>query len=89
MNPQFRHSEVHHQAQHMHVCICRMTPCVILQDVVAGDGTTSVTVICGALLQKCLDLLARGIHPTVVSDAFAHAAMKAGEVGPLQALLPA
>ncbi|KAK9808019.1 hypothetical protein WJX73_004979 [Symbiochloris irregularis] len=50
------------------------------QDVVAGDGTTSVTVICGALLQKCLDLLARGIHPTVVSDAFALAAVKAAEI---------
>ena len=46
----------------------------------AGDGTTSVTVICGAMLQKCLDLLARGIHPTVISDAFAKAASKAVEV---------
>ena len=46
----------------------------------AGDGTTSVTVICGALLQKCLDLLARGVHPTVISDAFAKAAQKAAEV---------
>ena len=50
------------------------------QDVVAGDGTTSVTVICGALLKKCLELLERGIHATVVSDAFAKAAQKAIEV---------
>lgn len=47
---------------------------------VAGDGTTSVTVICGALLKKCLELLERGIHATVVSDAFAKAAQKAIEV---------
>lgn len=49
----------------------------------AGDGTTSVTVICGALLKKCLVLLERGIHATVVSDAFATAAAKAIEVAPL------
>lgn len=46
----------------------------------AGDGTTSVTVICGAQLKKCLELLDRGIHATVVSDAFAKAAQKAVEV---------
>lgn len=53
---------------------------VCVQDVVAGDGTTSVTVVCGALLNKCLDLLARGVHPTIISDAFAKAAARAGEV---------
>ena len=46
----------------------------------AGDGTTSVTVICGALLKKCLDLLERGVHPTIISDAFLKAAQKANEV---------
>jgi T-complex protein 1 subunit delta len=50
------------------------------QDVAAGDGTTSVTVICGALLRKCLELLERGVHPTVISDAFAKAAEKAVEI---------
>ncbi len=40
------------------------------QDVAAGDGTTSVTVICGALLRKCLELLKRGVHPTVIIDTF-------------------
>eukprot|EP00957_Ditylum_brightwellii_P142178 10832186-Ditylum_brightwellii.AAC.1 len=38
------------------------------QDVVAGDGTTSVVVLCGSLLGKALSLLQRGIHPTLVSD---------------------
>lgn len=52
----------------------------MLQDVVAGDGTTSVVVICGALLKKCQELLEKGIHPTVVSDSFNLAANKACEV---------
>jgi len=50
------------------------------QDVVAGDGTTSVVVICGALLRKCSELLEKGVHPTVISDAFQGAAGKAIEV---------
>ena len=62
--------------QYTHAPHC--TPC--WQDVVAGDGTTSVVVICGALLSKCVDLLARGVHPTVISDAFGLAARKAVEV---------
>lgn len=50
------------------------------QDVQAGDGTTSVVVLCGALLNHCSSLLQRGVHPTVVSDALYHAAQKANEV---------
>lgn len=40
------------------------------QDVEAGDGTTSVVVLCGSLLNGALDLLKRGIHPTAISEAF-------------------
>ena len=47
---------------------------------VAGDGTTSVTVLCGALLRKSLELLEKGVHPTVISDAFGRAAERAVEV---------
>lgn len=50
------------------------------QDVEAGDGTTSVVVICGALLGAAERLLMRGIHPTVISDAFQVAAKKAVEI---------
>jgi T-complex protein 1 subunit delta len=46
------------------------------QDTVAGDGTTSVVVICGSLLQATLELLARGLHPSTISDAFAVALEK-------------
>ena len=47
------------------------------QDVVAGDGTTSVVVICGALLKKSLELLDKGIHPPIISDAFDSACQRA------------
>lgn len=46
------------------------------QDTVAGDGTTSVVVICGSLLQATLELLSRGLHPSTISDAFAVALEK-------------
>lgn len=46
------------------------------QDIVAGDGTTTVVVLCGALLNATLDLLSRGIHPSGISDAFAVALEK-------------
>ncbi len=50
------------------------------QDIVAGDGTTSVVVLCGALLKKALELLERGVHPTIISDSFNTAVNKAVEV---------
>ena len=50
------------------------------QDVVAGDGTTSVAVLCGALLDKCVGLLGRGVHPTAISDAMGKACEKACEI---------
>lgn len=49
------------------------------QDIEAGDGTTSVCVIAGALLSACEDLLLKGIHPTNISEAFGLAANKAEE----------
>lgn len=50
------------------------------QDVEAGDGTTSVVVIAGALLDAAEKLLNRGIHPTAISDSFQKAAVHALEV---------
>ncbi|GAB4861002.1 T-complex protein 1 subunit delta [Ancistrocladus abbreviatus] len=50
------------------------------QDVVAGDGTTTVVVIAGALLKQCLSLLNHGLHPTVISDALHKTATKATDV---------
>lgn len=50
------------------------------QDVEAGDGTTSVVVIAGALLDAAEKLLQKGIHPTAISDSFQKAARKAEEI---------
>lgn len=50
------------------------------QDIEAGDGTTGICVIAGALLQACSDLLRLGIHPTLIADSFKQAAAKAEEV---------
>lgn len=38
------------------------------QDIEAGDGTTSVVVMCGSLLDQCNGLLEKGIHPTIITE---------------------
>lgn len=50
------------------------------QDIEAGDGTTSVVVVAGALLEAAEKLLQKGIHPTIISDAFQKAASKSVEI---------
>ncbi|EFC47840.1 chaperonin subunit delta [Naegleria gruberi] len=50
------------------------------QDIEAGDGTTTVVVMAGALLAACQNLLDRGIHPTTISDAFKLCVDKAEEI---------
>ena len=50
------------------------------QDIEAGDGTTSVVVIAGTLLDAAQQLLEKGIHPAAISDGFAVALDKALEV---------
>ena len=50
------------------------------QDIEAGDGTTSVVVIGGALLSAAEQLLENGIHPQAISDGFMLAATKADEI---------
>ncbi|CAG8645334.1 14645_t:CDS:10 [Rhizophagus irregularis] len=49
------------------------------QDVEAGDGTTSVVVIAGALLGAAEKMLVKGIHPTTIAEAFQRAANKSTE----------
>ncbi|RKP11387.1 chaperonin Cpn60/TCP-1 family [Piptocephalis cylindrospora] len=46
------------------------------QDVEAGDGTTSVVVLAGALLTAAEKLLAKGIHPTTIAESFQRCAAK-------------
>ncbi|XP_013776320.1 T-complex protein 1 subunit delta-like [Limulus polyphemus] len=50
------------------------------QDVEAGDGTTTVVIIAGSLLDAASKLLAKGIHPTTISESFQKAAIKSVEV---------
>lgn len=40
------------------------------QDVEAGDGTTSVVILAGALLKAAESLLEKGIHPNIISEGF-------------------
>ncbi|XP_071454958.1 T-complex protein 1 subunit delta [Hetaerina americana] len=50
------------------------------QDIEAGDGTTSVVIVAGSLLEAAEKLLMRGIHPTIISDAFQRAAQKSVDI---------
>jgi T-complex protein 1 subunit delta len=50
------------------------------QDIEAGDGTTTVVVMAGALLDAAQTLLEKGIHPTTISDAFQSAATQAEKI---------
>ena len=80
----------------MHPAAKMLVDLAAAQDVEAGDGTTSVVVIAGSLLGAADRLLAKGmsrtkslglkvnlrkgIHPTVISEAFQRAAAAAVEV---------
>nr|KAG5710661.1 hypothetical protein BaRGS_035063 [Batillaria attramentaria] len=50
------------------------------QDIEAGDGTTSVVILAGSLLDASSKLLAKGIHPTTISESFQKAAGKCVEI---------
>lgn len=47
------------------------------QDAEAGDGTTSVVVFAGSLLEAAEQLLNRGIHPSILADSFQTATKEA------------
>jgi T-complex protein 1 subunit delta len=63
------HMELNHPCAKMLVDLSKS------QDIVAGDGTTSVVVIAGSLLGATQQLLDRGIHPTTVTEAFQNAGL--------------
>jgi T-complex protein 1 subunit delta len=44
------------------------------QDANAGDGTTTVVILAGALLESAAGLLDKAIHPSQISSSFLHAA---------------
>jgi len=49
------------------------------QDVEAGDGTTTVVVLAGALLNAAWQLLDKGIHPAIISEAWLQAQTKCSQ----------
>ena len=59
--------EVQHPTAKMLVQLSRA------QDVEVGDGTTSVAVVAGSLLNACQQLMNKGIHPTIISESFQYA----------------
>lgn len=68
------------QMQVMHPAAKMLVELSKAQDVEAGDGTTTVVVIAGALLDASSKLLAKGIHPTIISESFQKAAAKSKEI---------
>jgi len=50
------------------------------QDIEAGDGTTSVVVLAGSLLEAAEKLLAKGLHPTAIAEGFRSAGNKCVEI---------
>lgn len=68
-----KHMAVMHPAARMLVELSQA------QDVEAGDGTTSVVVIAGSLLGAAEKMLNKGLHPTIIAEAFQRAATKSVE----------
>jgi thermosome len=66
--------DVQHPAAKMMVEISKAT------DNEVGDGTTSVVVLAGALIEKAGELIDRDVHPTVIVDGYHKCATKAIEV---------
>merc|ERR1719251_160715 len=66
--------EVQHPAAKMLVELSKS------QDIEAGDGTTSVVVLAGALLEKAQQLLEQGVHPSILADSWKKAAKKSVEL---------
>ncbi|SCU81293.1 LAME_0B06392g1_1 [Lachancea meyersii CBS 8951] len=50
------------------------------QDTEAGDGTTSVVILTGALLGAAEKLLNKGVHPTIIAESFQTAAKRCVEI---------
>jgi len=66
--------DVQHPAAKMMVEISKAT------DNEVGDGTTSVVIIAGALIEKAEELIDKDVHPTVIVDGYRKSAAKAIEV---------
>jgi T-complex protein 1 subunit delta len=63
-----------------HPCAKMLAELSKSQDVEAGDGTTSVVVVAGSLLQASANLLNTGLHPQVITESFLKCAKKSDEI---------
>eukprot|EP01116_Phalansterium_solitarium_P012832 TRINITY_DN2948_c2_g4_i1.p1 TRINITY_DN2948_c2_g4~~TRINITY_DN2948_c2_g4_i1.p1 ORF type:complete len:524 (+),score=235.41 TRINITY_DN2948_c2_g4_i1:82-1653(+) len=68
------------QLEVVHPCAKMLVDLAHAQDIASGDGTTTVTIVAGALLGAVQKLLNRGIHPTIISESFLKAASKSEEI---------
>jgi archaeal chaperonin len=66
--------DVQHPSAKMMVEISKAT------DNEVGDGTTSVVILAGALIEKAEDLITKDVHPTIIVDGYRKSATKAIEV---------
>src|ERR671929_1372159 len=66
--------DVEHPAAKMMVEISKAT------DSEVGDGTSSVVILAGALIEKAEELVAKDVHPTIIVDGYRKSATKALEV---------
>jgi thermosome len=66
--------DVQHPAAKMMVEISKAT------DNEVGDGTSSVVILAGALIEKAEDLIAQDVHPTIIVDGYRKSAQKAIEI---------
>jgi thermosome len=66
--------DVQHPAAKMMVEISKAT------DNEVGDGTSSVVVLAGALIEKAEELIAKDVHPTIIVDGYRKSALKSLEI---------
>ena len=66
--------DVQHPAAKMMVEISKAT------DNEVGDGTTSVVVLAGSLIEKAEELITKNVHPTVIVDGYRKCAVKTIEL---------
>src|SRR6185437_5667008 len=66
--------DVQHAAAKMMVEISKAT------DNEVGDGTSSVVILAGALIEKAEELIAKDVHPTIIVDGYRKSATKALDV---------
>src|SRR6476646_6219523 len=66
--------DVQHPAGKMMVEISKAT------DNEVGDGTTSVVVLAGALIEKAEELISKDVHPTVIVDGYHKTAFRSIEI---------